>query len=69
MKTNAPGSDRLLSVYEAASELGVHPVTIHRWRREGLIPSIQPGGPGHTVRISERALLQEHRQSTKETHQ
>jgi excisionase family DNA binding protein len=58
MRTNAPESDRLLSVAEAAQELGVHPVTVHRWVREGLVPSIQPGGPGHTVRISERELLQ-----------
>jgi excisionase family DNA binding protein len=57
MTTDAPERDRLLSVGEAAQELGVHPVTVHRWVREGLVPSIQPGGPGHTVRISERDLL------------
>lgn len=57
MTTNAPERDRLLSVDQAAQELGVHPVTAHRWVREGLVPSIQPGGRGHTVRISERDLL------------
>jgi excisionase family DNA binding protein len=58
MTTDTHDRDRLLSVTEAAQELGVHPVTVHRWVREGLVPSIQPGGPGHTVRISERDLLQ-----------
>jgi len=44
MTADAPERDRLLSVSEAAQELGVHPVTVHGWVREGLVPSIQPGG-------------------------
>jgi excisionase family DNA binding protein len=66
MTTYAPESERLLSVDEAARELGVHPVTVHRWVRDGQLPAIQPGGPGHTVRIFERELLHSERRSDEE---
>jgi excisionase family DNA binding protein len=58
MTTNAPESDRLLSVEEAAAKFGVHPVTVRLMLEECRLPKIQPGGPGHAVRISERDLLQ-----------
>lgn len=66
MRANAPESDRLLSVDQAALELGVHPVTVARWVRDGQLPAIQPGGPGHTVRISERELLHSERRGEEE---
>jgi excisionase family DNA binding protein len=46
-----------LKVPEAAEALGVSERTIRNWIRDGQLPAIQPGGKGHTVRISERDLL------------
>jgi excisionase family DNA binding protein len=46
-----------LKVPEAAEALGVCERTIRNWIRDGQLPAIQPGGKGHTVRISERDLL------------
>jgi excisionase family DNA binding protein len=44
---NVPGKD-FLSVKQFANLLGVHPQTVRRWLREGLIENyIQYGNYGH----------------------
>lgn len=39
----APVADRLLSVAEASERLAVAPLTLRRWIRRGLVPSVQLG--------------------------
>lgn len=52
--------DRLLSIKEAAAELGVHPETVRRWIREGSIP-VERYGPHGMVRIRAGALAHDAR--------
>ena len=54
-------ASRLLTVEEAARQLGVHPGTVHRWVADGALPAVQPGGPAHTLRIDSRDLLRSER--------
>jgi len=62
MEKHEAERDRLLTVTQAAEEFGVHRATIFRLLDEGQLSRIQPGGPGHALRISERELLRsEHR--------
>jgi excisionase family DNA binding protein len=68
MQTSALERDRLLTVDEAAERIGVHRATVHRWVHDGQLPAIQPGGPGHTVRISERELLRSQRREEASNH-
>ena len=55
MSTVAHESD-YLSVDEAAETLGVSPVTIRRRIADGSLPSIQPRGYGHALRVPRVAL-------------
>lgn len=43
IKTHSPTDERLLTVIEAANYLSVAPVTLRRWVRFGLIPSVRLG--------------------------
>src|SRR5207248_2393916 len=45
-----------LTVPEAAAEFGVSPRTVFNWIRDGQLPALQPGGPGHSVRIDRHDL-------------
>lgn len=38
------GSTCLVSVQEAATRLGVAPISIYRWTEDGSLPSIKLGG-------------------------
>ena len=51
----------LLKVAEAAEAFGVSERTIHNWIRDGQLPRVQPGGPGHAVRVDRRELLRSER--------
>ena len=46
-QTEAP----VLSVAEAAAELGITGTTLYRWIRKGLVPSVQPDVSGAPVRV------------------
>jgi excisionase family DNA binding protein len=69
MPINALEGDRLLTVDEAAEKIGVHRASIFRWVNDGQLPAIQPGGPGHAVRISERELLRSQRREEASSHE
>jgi excisionase family DNA binding protein len=45
-----------LSVRDAARMLDVAPITIRRRIADGSLPSIQPGGYGHALRVPRVAL-------------
>jgi excisionase family DNA binding protein len=47
---------KLLTVRQVADYLGVHVQTIYALVRNGELAAPQPGGPGHSLRISEDAL-------------
>jgi len=47
---------KLLTVREVADYVGVHPQTIYGLVRNGELQALQPGGPGHSLRIAEEAL-------------
>jgi excisionase family DNA binding protein len=53
----------LPKVAEAAEAFGVSERTIHNWIRDGQLPRVQPGGPGHAVRVDRRELLRSERRS------
>ena len=40
-----------MSVPEAAMMLEISAPTLRRWIEAGVVPIIQPAGPGHIVRI------------------
>ena len=43
MRTETPIFEPLISATEAAQLLGIHPVTILRWAREGRVPHLRLG--------------------------
>jgi excisionase family DNA binding protein len=43
MRTETPIFEPLISAAEAAQLLGIHPVTILRWAREGRVPHLRLG--------------------------
>lgn len=43
MNNSSPFFERLLPVSDAAVLLGVHPVTLRKWAREGRVPSHKLG--------------------------
>ena len=43
MPTETPRFEPLISAAEAAQLLGIHPVTILRWAREGRVPHLRLG--------------------------
>ena len=43
MRTETPIFEPLISPVEAAELLGIHPVTILRWAREGSVPHLRLG--------------------------
>jgi len=49
---------RLLTVRQVADRFGVHPQTVYKLIRNGELAAVQPGGPGHSLRIEEAALEQ-----------
>lgn len=57
-QTETPESNGMLSVDEAARELGVHPVTVRRWVHDGL-PAVQGSvvsAPAGTRKDRERGV-------------
>ena len=38
-----PAADELLSVEVVAQTLGVEPITVYRWCRQGRLPCLKPG--------------------------
>jgi excisionase family DNA binding protein len=47
---------KLLTVRQVAHYLGVHVQTIYALVRNGELKALQPGGPGHSIRIDEGTL-------------
>ena len=56
----------LLKVAEAAQAFGVTERTVWAWIHDGQLPRVQPGGPGHAVRVDRRELLRSERRSEEE---
>jgi excisionase family DNA binding protein len=56
----------LLKVAEAAEAFGVTERTVWNWINDGQLPRVQPGGPGHAVRVDRRELLRSERRSEEE---
>jgi excisionase family DNA binding protein len=56
----------LLKVPEAAEAFGVTERTVWNWIHDGQLPRVQPGGPGHAVRVDRRELLRSERRSEAE---
>jgi excisionase family DNA binding protein len=46
----------LLTVKEVAARLRLHPMTVRRLIRAGVLPAVQLGGKGHAVRVPEAEL-------------
>jgi hypothetical protein len=42
-------NDRLLKGVEAAEIIGVHPYTVRKWARKGLLPSVRLPGSAQTL--------------------
>ena len=41
---------RLLKIKEVAELLGVHPVTLRRWDKNGILKAVRIGVRGHLIR-------------------
>lgn len=52
--------EKMISVKEAASFLGVHPETVRRWVRDGVLPSAQLV-PRGAIRLCRGHLVAQHR--------
>jgi len=59
--------ERMLSVKEVASILGVHPGTVRRWERKGLLKAYRIG-PRHSLRFDQGDILDFLNKSRKEVH-
>jgi excisionase family DNA binding protein len=47
---------RLLTVEQVARIVSTSTSTVRRWIREGQLPAVQLGGPGHSIRVAEEEL-------------
>jgi excisionase family DNA binding protein len=52
--TDVANRSSLLTIEQAARQLGVHPLTVRRYIDSGVLPAVQPGGKGHSLRVDER---------------
>ena len=59
--------ERMLSVKEVASILGVHSGTVRRWEKEGLLKSYRIG-PRRSLRFDKQEILDFLNKSRKEVH-
>jgi excisionase family DNA binding protein len=48
--------ERTWTVDELAAHFNVSPRTISRWKANGALPFVQPGGPGSALRFGHDAL-------------
>ena len=59
--------ERMLSVKEVASILGVHSGTVRRWEKEGLLKSYRVG-PRRSLRFDQKEILDFLNKSRREVH-
>jgi len=57
MEVNSKMLNRMLTVKEVASILNVHPNTVRRWEKKGLLKSYIIG-PHHNIRFSQEDILE-----------
>ena len=50
-------TDKALTEREAAARLGISPITLGRWRRDGAAPVLPLPGLGRLVRYAESAIV------------
>ena len=53
-------ADRLLTNEQVAEMLGVHPRTVAKWGKDGVLPAVQIAGSNRykVIRFSEAAILE-----------
>ena len=54
-----------MRVREAADLVDVSERTMRDWIDRGLVPAVQPAGPGHAIRVERSALLHSERRDGK----
>jgi excisionase family DNA binding protein len=53
-------ADKLLTIYEAAEYLDIHPMTLYRWVRKGKMPAAKLGKNWRFKRVMLEAWVDKH---------